>query len=139
MYNVQCTCTMYMCIYMYMYMYVHVHVGWGLFVCTSWCLSLDHSVHCLSVCLFIHYHTLTLERILGSAATIVDSAFIALVLTCTADSFNTRSNYENIHVHMYMYTITCTCGIVCTLNCNTTCTCTIVECKYMYMYMYLYN
>ena len=35
---------------------------------------------------------ITLERILGSAATIVDKAFMALVLTCTAGSFNTLSN-----------------------------------------------
>ena len=40
------------------------------------------------------YHTL--DRIVGSAATIMESVFIALVLTCTADSFKTLSNYSII-------------------------------------------
>ena len=51
-------------------------------------IACDLSVH-VHVCVL-----LTRDSIPGSAATMVDRAFIALVLTCTAGSLSTRSNYK---------------------------------------------
>jgi len=45
------------------------------------------NINCQYTCMF------TLDKMLGSAATITDKAFIAFVLTWTAGSFSTFKSY----------------------------------------------
>ena len=82
---------------------LHVHVTVHVYTCTFSLPDLLPSENtCITVVVplrvtqLLRYNNcaaaLTLERMLGSAAMMVESAFIALVLTCTAGSFSTRSS-----------------------------------------------
>ncbi len=75
--------------YMYMYMYATIlHVYRQLMHSPPQTHTYMY-VHCTILAITTEH---TLERMLGSAAMMVERAFIALVLTWTAGSFNTRSS-----------------------------------------------